>query len=111
MKDKLKKFLNWLFDILDDVLAYILTIIGILFSTYIPLLKTNGTILIDLNWGRIVLSAIVAIMIIGKQESLESDETGSKIKSKEGRKKRFWARMVNALSQGVMWAQLIQLAT
>lgn len=110
MPDKLKKFWNWLFDILDDILAYILTIVGILASTYIPLLKTKGTIEIEIDWGRIVISAIVALMIIGQQETLESDEAGSKVKSKEGRKKRFGARMINALSQGVMWNQIIQLA-
>ena len=107
---KLKKFWLKLFDILDDIMAYILTIIGILCSNYLPLLKTNGKIDIIVDWWRIGLAAIVALLVIGKQESLDMDENGSTDKSKSGRKKRFTIRMINALSQGIMWAAFINLA-
>lgn len=108
---KFKRFCNGLFDLLDDVLAYILTIVGILCSNYLPLLKTNGHIDVQLDWWRVGLSAIVALLIIGKEEQLSPDESGSTDKSRVGRKKRFTMRMINALAQGVMWSQLISIAS
>lgn len=44
---KLKKFFSWLADILDDILAYILTVVGILFSNAAPLLKNNEPLVLD----------------------------------------------------------------
>jgi hypothetical protein len=108
---KLRAFWKNVIDLLDDFLAYVLTIVGILLSNYIPLLKTTGIIDIKMDWFRIGISAIVAIMIIGKQESLELDETGSKEKSKAGRKKRFSIRMFNALAQGISWSTIMNIMT
>ncbi len=108
---KLKKFWHNTLDILDDFLAYILTVVGILCSNYLPLLKTNQPIDITIDWWRIGLSAIVALLIIGKQENLDVDSEGDTKKSREGRRKRFSLRMINALAQGIMWNQIIQLAT
>jgi hypothetical protein len=108
---KLKQFWNKVFDFLDDILAYILTIIGIIVSNYIPLLKTSGTIHIEADWWRLGISAIVALMLIGKQEALVADNEGSIDKAKAGRKKKFSLRMFNALSQGMAWAQLIDMAS
>ena len=108
---KLKQFWNKLFNILDDVLAYILTIVGIMISNYIPLMKTNSVIHIEADWWRLIISAIIAIMIIGKQESLDLDENGSTEKAKAGRKKRFGIRMFNALSNGIAWSTMINMAS
>jgi hypothetical protein len=108
---KFKKAWNGFIDIVDDFLAYILTIIGIMLSNYLPLLKTTGTINIQADWWRIGISAMVALLIIGKQEALAIDENGSTDKAKEGRKKKFSIRMFNALSNGMAWAQLIDMAS
>jgi hypothetical protein len=107
----MNKFWGKVFDILDDILAYILTVIGIVISAYIPLLKSTGVINLQIDWWRLGISAIVALIIIGRQEKLDADENGSKAKSKEGRKKNFGYRMTNALSQGMMWSQIISLAS
>jgi len=107
---KLKAFWKKVVDVLDDFLAYVLTIIGILLSNYIPLLRETNIITIQMDWFRIGISAIVALMIIGKQEALESDETGNKTKAREGRKKRFGVRMFNALSQGIAWATIMEMS-
>jgi hypothetical protein len=108
---KLKKTWDKFVDVIDDFLAYFLTIIGIMISNYLPLLKTTGTIHIETDWWRIGISAVVALMIIGKQETLIADENGSTDKAKAGRKKKFTLRMFNALSQGMAWAQLIDMAS
>jgi hypothetical protein len=106
---RFKKVWNKIFDVLDDILAYILTILGIVFSNYLPLLKSPDPINISIGWWRIALAAMVALLVIGKQENLDIDESGSTDKSRAGRRKRFWARMMNAFAQGVMWSQIISL--
>jgi hypothetical protein len=108
---KLKKSWDKFVDVIDDFLAYFLTIAGIMISNYIPLLKTTGTIHIETDWWRIGISAMVALIIIGRQESLTIDEDGTTNKSKAGRKKKFTIRMFNALSNGMAWAQLIDMAS
>lgn len=108
---KMKAFWHKTFDVLDDIMAYILTIIGIIAANYIPLLKTTSIIRIDVDWWRIAIAAIVALMIVGKQEVLDTDENGDKTKSREGRKKRFSYRMFNALAQGMAWQQIIDMAS
>jgi hypothetical protein len=108
---KIKKALDKFVDVVDDFLAYFLTIVGIMISNYIPLLKTTGTIHIESDWWRIGISVVVALMIIGRQETLTADENGSTDKAKAGRKKKFSLRMFNALSQGMAWQQLIDMAS
>jgi hypothetical protein len=107
--NKLKNIWLKVFDFLDDILAYILTIIGIISSTYIPLLKSNINIDIKIDWGRIAIAAIVALLIIGKQETIIPDKEGNTIKAREGRKNKFLLRMINALAQGVLWSQITNL--
>jgi len=108
---KLKAFWGKTFDVVDNFLAYILTIIGIVAANYIPLLKTTEIIRIEVDWWRIGIAAVVALMIVGKQETLEADETGDTKKAKAGRRKNFALRMFNALSQGIAWQQIIDMAS
>jgi hypothetical protein len=103
---KWKNTWNKFVDIFDDFLAYILTIIGILYSTYQPMLKTTGHITFDIDWQRVVVAAVGALLVIGKQEQLSPDDKGDKTKSREGRKGRFTIRMINALGQGVLWSTM-----
>lgn len=106
---KLKKFFSWLADILDDVLAYILTVVGILFSNAVPLLKSNEPLDLDMGTMRIVAACIVAILFVSNQESVGEVEGETKAKAKEGRRKNFKKRMINALSQGFMWSQVMNM--
>jgi hypothetical protein len=103
---KMRAVLTWLADILDDVLAYALTIIGILFANYVPMLKGTGTINLKIEMGRILVAAVVALIIIGKQEYLPN----SNADTRAGRRKNFVQRMVNALSQGIAWDTIIGMA-
>jgi hypothetical protein len=97
-------------DVADDVLAYVLTVAGIILSNTLPALKAGGDIAVSLNPWRLAVAAAVALILVGKQEALDVDEAGSKDRSREGRRKRFWSRMGNALAQGMMWAQVSNLA-
>ena len=102
---KMKAFLAWLADVADDFLAYVLTVIGILCSAYIPVLKAGGPIVFDLGAGKIFLAAVVALLLVGKAEYVSDS-----LEAKAGRRRNFVSRMVNALSQGVAWATIVQLA-
>ena len=104
---KLKKFFSWLADILDDVLAYILTVVGILFSNVVPLLKSNEPLSIDIGAMRIVAACIVALLFVSDQEKIGATDIDTKAKAKEGKRANFRKRMINALSQGFMWSQVM----
>ena len=104
---KLKNLWYKVFDVLDDILAYLITIAGILLSTYIPMLKSGEPIDINIDYGRLIVSAIVALLIIAKQEKITGEDTA---KARAGRRKNFASRMPNALGQGVLWVQVAGLA-
>jgi hypothetical protein len=103
---KLSRFLHKLADVLDDVLAYILTVAGIIASNYLPIFQRNEPLDIQVGWYKLALAALIAFVIVGRGEHLDADEDGTKTRSRIGRRKRFWSRMANAVSQGFMWAQL-----
>jgi hypothetical protein len=95
------KALNKIIDLLDDVLAYALTVAGILVSNYLPDLSSKGKINIEIDVGRVILALIVALILINKTE-----KTDGKPESRAARRKNFVIRMVNALSQGALLGQV-----
>ena len=105
---KWKAFVKKLLELLDDVLAYLLTIAGILFSAYLPLLKTGEDIQVSVSWWKLLVAAACALMVVAKQEIIVPDDKGNIDKSRAGRKRRFLLRMANALAQGIMWDTFIQ---
>lgn len=105
----MSSFKKWFLDWADDVLAYVLTVAGILLSNGISMLKTNDAITLDMSPMRLVLAAIVALMVVTRQEIVVSDPQGNTQKAKEGRRKNFAVRMGNAIAQGFMWSQLMNL--
>jgi len=106
MMAKLKKFLTWLCDIFDDILAYILTVVGILCSNILPLMQSNEAFNLDISIWRIVGAMVISILLVSKHEQLPTDNKNS-AKAREGRKKNFGYRMSYALSQGVMWSMFV----
>jgi hypothetical protein len=105
-----KKIAEAAAEALDDVLAYILTVVGILASSYLPLLAGTGKIEVVVDYWRLGLSAVVALLIVGKQEQLDAPPD-NRVAARAGRKKRFGHRMSNALAQGMMWAQVMGIVT
>lgn len=95
-------------DVADDLAAYVLTIVGILISNYLPLLKETGAIDVRLDVWRVGIAAIVALLVVTRQEALDpADKEGSR----KGRRRNFSLRMANALSHGIAWDQIMQLAS
>lgn len=106
---KIKSFFKWLGDVLDDVLAYVLTVVGILFSNVLPMLKSNDPISLDIGVMRIVAACIVALLFVNDQEKVGAADTETKAKAKEGKRANFRKRMTNALAQGFMWSQVMNM--
>lgn len=104
-----KKFFTWLADVTDDVLAYVLTVVGILFSNIVPLMQSNEPFYLDIGKWRIAGAMIIALLFVSKQEQLPTDDKTNTAKAREGRRRNFAYRMSYALSQGFMWSQLMNL--
>ena len=96
-------------DIVDDVFAYLCTMVGVLASAYLPALRSGEDIIMKISWWKLALAAVVALMIVAQQEMITPDETGSVSKNREARRKNAWKRIFNSLSQGMMWNQLLNL--
>lgn len=104
----MKRFWPKVFDIADDVLAYVLTIVGILLSNYVPLLKETGAMDIHIDPWRVGIASLVAILVVAKQESLDPNDHDA---AKAGRRRNFGQRMAAALSHGIAWNQIMQMAS
>jgi len=88
-----------LLDFANDIGAFLCVLLGILASRYVPLLHGDGEIVITLpEWGRVAVSALVALVVVGSSE-VRGDVAG---------KRKMWLRrMSNAVAQGFMWQRLI----
>ncbi len=96
----MKKFWKSIFNVLDDVLAYVLTLLCVIFSNVVSALQTKEVLFVDISLVRIIGSALVELLLTLWQEYNKPDETGSKEKSKEGKKKHFLKRMIYAMLFG-----------
>lgn len=105
----LKRFWQWFTEWADDAMVYFATVIGILFSNAIPLLKSNESFELDMGKWRIAAAAFVAFAMVRSQEKLTPDEKGNTASARAGRRAHFWERLQNAAAQGFMWAQISNL--
>ncbi len=97
---KLKAFLAKVGDVLDGFFAYVLTVIGILVSQYLPSFSAGGEINLKIGLGRLLISFVIAFMLVAAQE------TGGDV---QGKRAKFKIRMANALSHGIAWNSLLHL--
>lgn len=105
MQKAWKRFKDWS----DDFLAYFITLGMILFTGEVNLIKETSIIVLSRENAQI-LSAMVAAFVITKwQESLDDTSDELKAKSKEGRKKNFNRRMVNAFMYGLAAPRIMDL--
>lgn len=92
-------------DFFDSFLAYIMTIIGILFSAYLPLFATGTLDTLKIKIPNLVVSAVVALVVIGKREYVPGDNE----LARAGKRKNFLKRMGDAVAYGMMWSQIINI--
>jgi len=94
-------------DILQDVGAYLLTVVGILAANYLPLLESGQPIHIDIGFGRVLIAGLVALLLVGYQEQKDAGKEGAQ----DGKRKNWKLRMINALSHGLAWPTFLKLLT
>ena len=97
---KIKAFINGIIDALDGFFAYLLTIVGILVSQYLPAFSAGQAVNIKIGIGRLVVSCVIAFVLVGQQE-VGGDPAGKRA--------RFWPRMGNALAHGLGWSALLKM--
>jgi len=103
----LKRIWKTILNLLDDWFIYAVTVAAVMFSSQMDALKAGGEIVLNFSSGTFILSAFVALGIIGYQEYLRKDETGTTDKSREGRRKHFWGRVFKAIMMGIAWPQIL----
>jgi amino acid transporter len=106
----MKKFWKFIINISDDVLAYILSVSGVFFSSSYSSWKAKEEITLDFSFSVIALSLFIALLVTFWLEALKKDENGSKEKSREGRRKKFFFRMASAMLYGIAAPQIIDKA-
>ena len=98
-------------DVADDVLAYCLTVAGILAANYIPLLQSGQPINIDLGLGRVIIAGLVGLVLVGYQEQkgIVGADADTAAKVRAGKRANFKIRMINALMHGVAWPSILKI--
>jgi hypothetical protein len=109
MKITIKKIWKWIVDISDDFLAYIITMSTILMTGDVNFVKEGSIFAMSKENAQMLSAGIAAFMILKWQESLDETSEEVKMKSKEGRKKHFNKRMVNAFTYGLAAPRIIEM--
>jgi hypothetical protein len=92
---------------LDSFLAYIMTIVGVVFSAYLLPFESGNLGDVKISISSLAVSAVIALMVVGSQEYVPSDNEVARA----GKRKNVFRRMGNAVANGMMWSQLITVAS
>lgn len=95
----------------DEILVYMVTVASILMSQYIEVLKSGEDVEFTVQTGKLLVAMFVALMITLKAEEVKGSSDQEKTVARNGKRKNLGARLYVALSSGMMWPQIIGLAT
>jgi len=105
----IKRFWKWIVNVADDFLAYVITLGMILLTGEVNFVKEGSVIVMSKENAQMLSAGIAAFIILKWQESLDETSEEMKVKSKEGRKKHFNKRMVNAFMYGLAAPRIIEM--
>lgn len=96
--------IRWITDVWDDLLVYAFTFLGVLLSQYVTPFKSGADFDISTNGGRFVIGAVIALMLVMKDE----DTAGAvdSATAKHRKRKNLRRRLGSAMGQGYMYASL-----
>jgi hypothetical protein len=109
MTSNIKRFWKWIVNVSDDFLAYVITMGTILMTGDVNFVKEGSIFALSKENAQMLSAGIAAFMILKWQESLDETSEEIKMKSKEGRKKHFNKRMVNAFTYGLAAPRIIEM--
>lgn len=101
----MKGILRWFSEAWDDLLVYACTLLGVLLSQYIVPFKSGEDFDISTNGGRFVVGALIALMLVMKDEDMGSHP--DKTTAKAGKRKSLRRRIGSAMGQGYMYASIM----
>jgi hypothetical protein len=96
----MKKLSTVIGDIFEELGVYVFTLLGIMLNQYVPILLKQGTIDTPFQWIRLVVSSVLALYIVMK------DESGGDPQGKKGNLRR---RLAAAFSHGFMFNQMVDI--
>jgi hypothetical protein len=105
----IKKIWKCIVDISDDFLSYVITMGTILMTGEVNFVKEGSIVALSKENAQMLSAGIAAFIILKWQESLDETSEEIKAKSKEGRKKHFNKRMVNAFTYGLAAPRIIEM--
>ena len=88
----------------DDILVYLVTLLGVITSQYIPAFKAHEAFDISTRWANFAVGAVIALWVVLRSEvaSFGVDP----IVVKKGKRDNLARRLEHALGQGMIWATL-----
>ncbi len=95
----------------DEILVYFVTVASILMSQYIEILKSGEDIEFTVQTGKLLVAMFIALMITLKTEETKGSNEQEKTASRSGKRNNLGGRLYVALSSGMMWPQIIGIAT
>lgn len=98
------KTVRWFVEIWDDILVYLVTLLGVLVSQYLPVFKTGQAFDISTKVGPLIIGAVIALSFVLKDE--EIPQGADKTAARHGKRVNLRRRLSAGLSQGMMWATL-----
>ncbi len=81
-------------------MMYVFTLMGILASKYIPILREGGDFVISVSWSQLIISCVIAFLLLTAAEQLGGSD-------RKGKQKRFLWRAIAAMSYGAFWYNMI----
>jgi hypothetical protein len=95
---------HWFAEVWDDLLVYACTLLGVLLSQYIQPFKSGEDFNISTNGGRFIVGALIALMLVMKDEDMGGAD---KTTAKAGKRKSLRRRIGSAMGQGYMYASIM----
>jgi len=94
-------FHRWLSETWDDVLVYVLTLLGVIMAQFLPALKSSADFDLTVTGPRVLVASVVALWLVLQDEDTKGDAI-----AKKGKKANLKRRLSAALTQGFTWSTL-----
>jgi len=94
-------FHRWLSETWDDVLVYILTLLGVIMAQFLPMLKSSDDFDLTVTGPRVLVASVVALWLVLQDEDTKGDAI-----AKKGKKANLKRRFASAMTSGFTWSTL-----
>lgn len=97
--------MKFILDVWDDVLVYLITLLGVLASEYIKMFKSGSDFQIDVKFPQLAIASVIALLFVLQAEN---DNPGvTKEQAKKGKRLNLRRRLSLGLLHGMVWTQIV----